>query len=80
MTRDHLPAFAREAHERMLTAFDSFASGLLTAEREAMTRHLLEAGLTPERAAEGAQAHVERIEAKLTEERARLEAEGARTH
>ncbi len=80
MTDDHLPGFAREAHSRMLTAFDRFASGLLTAERAAMARHLQETGMTPERAAQGAQAHVERIKAKLTEERARLEAEGARTH
>lgn len=80
MTHDRLPAFAREAHSRMLDAFDRFASGLLTAEREAMTRHLRETGMTPERAAQGALAHVERIKAKLDAERARLEAEAARLH
>ena len=75
MTRDHLPPAARAAHDRMLDAFDSFASGVLDKEREAMTLHLQETGMTPERAAQGAQAHVERIEAVMLQERARLEAE-----
>jgi hypothetical protein len=75
MTDDHLPAFARAAHQRMLDAFDRFTGGLLDAERAAMTAHLCELGMVPERAAQGAQAHVERIKAVMVLERARLEAE-----
>ncbi len=75
MTRDHLPPAARAAHSRMLEAFDSFMRGLLDAESKAMALHLQESGWTPERAAQGAQAHVARIKAKMAEERARLEAE-----
>jgi len=59
----------------MLNAFDSFLRGLLDKERAAMTRHLQESGWTPERAAQGAQEHVARIEAAMQRERARLEAE-----
>ena len=77
MSDDHLPPAARTAHRRMLDAFDRFASGLLEAERAAMARHLTEAGMTPERAAQGAQAHAERIRAAMAAERARLEAEAA---
>ena len=72
---DHLPPAARAAHDRMLDAFDAFLRGLLDKEREAMTLHLQETGMTPERAAQGAQAHVARIEAVMLQERARLEAE-----
>jgi hypothetical protein len=60
---------------RMLTAFDSFLSVLIDAEGKAMNLHLQESGWTPERAAQGAQAHVERIKAVMAIERARLEAE-----
>jgi len=72
---DHLPPAARAAHDRMLDAFDRFMEGTLEREREAMTRHLQDTGPTPERAAQGAQAHVQHIAAVLAEERARLEAE-----
>lgn len=75
MTRDPLPPAARAAHDRMLTAFDAFLRGLLEGEAAAMARHLQESGWTPDRAAQGAQAHVERIKAVMMKERARLEAE-----
>jgi len=75
MTRDHLPPAARAAHGRMLDAFDAFMQGVLERERRAMVAHLQESGMTPERAAQGAQTHVQRIAAVLAEERARLEAE-----
>ncbi|MGY6696093.1 MAG: hypothetical protein ACXIUW_08730 [Roseinatronobacter sp.] len=77
MTRDHLPPAARAAHDRMLDAFDAFMSRLLDKERAAMALHLQETGMTPDRAAQGAQAHVERIKAVMLQERARLEAEAA---
>jgi len=79
MTDDDLPHAARLAHGRMLDAFDAFARGLVERERAAMRDHLLETGMTPERAAQGAEAHVARIEQAMQIERARLEAEGART-
>ena len=75
MTRDHLPPAARAAHTRMLDAFDAFLRGLLDKEHEAMTLHLQETGMTPERAAQGAQARVESIKTLMAQERARLEAE-----
>lgn len=79
MTRDPLPPAARAAHNRMLDAFDNFVSGVLTNERAAMERHLQETGMTPERAARGAQAHIDRVTEVMQQERARLEAEAV-TH
>ena len=72
---DHLPPAARAAHARMLDAFDAFTESTLERERRAMRDNLTESGMTPERAAQGAQAHVARIAAVLASERARLEAE-----
>ena len=78
MTHDHLPAFAREAHNRMLDAFDNFMNGILKREGPAMDAKARSEGATPEQAAQAAQEHVARLMVEMQRERARLEAEAVR--
>ena len=78
MTGDHLPAFARDAHNRMLAAWDALAQGILKREGPAMEAKLRQAGKSPTEAAQDAETHVARIREGLQIERARLEAEAAR--
>ena len=73
---DHLPPAARAAHDKMMDAFDALFQGILKREAQAMDAKLRAEGMTPERAAQGAQAHVESIKTLMAQERARLEAEG----
>tara|TARA_R110002074_G_scaffold397921_1_gene588995 strand:- start:69 stop:317 length:249 start_codon:yes stop_codon:yes gene_type:complete len=72
---DHLPAFARDAHDKMLTAWDLLAQGILRREGPAMEAELIRQGKTTTEAAQGAETHVARIRAAMQIERARLEAE-----
>ena len=75
MTHDHLPAFAREAHNRMLDAWDALTDGILKREGPAMEAKARREGATPEQAAQAAQEHVARLMVEMQRERARLEAE-----
>lgn len=75
---DHLPAFARDAHDRMLDAWDTLTQGILKREGEQMEAKLRDEGKTPQEAAQAAQDHVNRLLVRMRRERARLEAEGAR--
>lgn len=72
---DHLPPAARVAHCKMLEAFDTLFQGILAREAQALEAKLRADGMTPERAAQGAQEHVQRIKDMMHQERARLEAE-----
>jgi hypothetical protein len=75
---DHLPAFARAAHDRMLDAFDNMMQGAIKRAGEATEAKARAEGKTPHEAAQAAQEHVNRLLIKMARERARLEAEGAR--
>lgn len=75
---DHLPTDAREAHNRMLEAWDRLTDGLVKREGPAMEAKALSEGKTPHEAAQAAQDHVNRLLIEMNRERARLEAEGAR--
>ncbi len=78
MIRDHLPPDAREAHDRMLDAFDAMMQGAIKRAGEATEAKARASGATPHEAAQAAQHHVNRLLIEMTRERARLEAEGAR--
>ena len=75
---DHLPAFAREAHDRMLDAFDAMMQGAIRRAGEATEAKARAEGKTPHEAAQAAQDHVNALLIETTRARARLEAEGAR--
>ena len=75
---DHLPPDAREAHNRMLAAWDALTESVLRREGPAMEAKARAEGKTPHEAAQAAQDHVNRLLIEMTRERARLEAEGAR--
>jgi len=79
VTGDHLPPDARAAHDRMLAAFDALTQGILRREGPAAEAKARAEGKTPHEAARAAQEHVNRLLIEMTRERARLEAEGART-
>jgi hypothetical protein len=76
---DHLPAFARAAHDKMLDAFDNMMQGAIRRAGEATEAKARREGKTPHEAAQAAQDHVNRLLIEMQRERARLEAEGART-
>ena len=80
MTRDHLPPAAREAHSRMLDAFDAMMMGAIRRAGEATEARLRAEGKTPAEAAQSAQEHVNGLLVQMQRERARLEAEAARMH
>jgi hypothetical protein len=75
---DHLPAFAREAHDRMLDAFDRLTDSVLQREGPAAEAKARREGATPHEATEAAERHVNKLLIEMQRARARLEAEGAR--
>ncbi|MBC7132093.1 MAG: hypothetical protein H5U16_03180 [Roseovarius sp.] len=75
---DHLPAYAREAHDRMLDAFDTMMQGAIRRAGEATEAKARASGKTPHEAAQAAQARVNGLMVEMQHARARLEAEGAR--
>lgn len=75
---DHLPAFAREAHDRMLDAFDAMMQGAIRRAGEATEAKARAEGKTPHEAAQAAERHVNKLMVEMQRARARLEAEGAR--
>ncbi|MBC7155628.1 MAG: hypothetical protein H5U19_13670 [Rhodobacteraceae bacterium] len=75
---DHLPAFARAAHDKMLDAFDAMMRPAVKRAGEATEAKARAEGKTPHEAAQAAQDHVNRLLIEMQRERARLEAEGAR--
>ncbi|MBC7164837.1 MAG: hypothetical protein H5U15_07540 [Roseovarius sp.] len=78
MTGDHLPPYAREAHDRMLAAFDAMILPAIKRAGEAAEAEARREGKTPHEAAQAAEGHVNRLLIQMQRERARLEAEGAR--
>ena len=72
---DHLPAFARDAHDAMMAAWDALIDSTLQREAPAMEAELIRQGKSAAEAAQGAETHVARIRAAMQIERARLEAE-----
>lgn len=76
---DHLPPDARAAHDAMLTAWDALTDSVVKREGPAMEAKARREGATPHEAAQAAQDHVNHLLVEMTRERARLEAEGART-
>lgn len=75
---DHLPAYAREAHDRMLDAFDRLTDSVLQREGPAAEAKARAEGKSATEAAQAAQDHVNRLLIEMQRARARLEAEGAR--
>lgn len=78
MTGDHLTPDARDAHGRMLAAFDAVFRGVIERERRAMREKLVAEGATLAEAVQGAEDHVARLLAFIEAERAALEAEAVR--
>jgi len=76
---DNLPPVAREAHNRMLAAWDALTDSIVKREGPAAEAKARSEGKTPHEAAQAAQDHVNRLLIEMNRERARLEAEGART-
>jgi hypothetical protein len=75
---DHLPPDAREAHNRMLEAWDALTESVLRREGPAAEAKARAEGKAAHEAAQAAQDHVNRLLIEMTRARARLEAEGAR--
>jgi hypothetical protein len=75
---DHLPAFARAAHDRMLDAFDNMMNGAIKRAGEATEAQARAEGKSATEAAQAAQDHVNKLLIEMQHARARLEAEGAR--
>ena len=72
---DNLPPVAREAHNRMLAAWDALTDSIVKREGPAAEAKARAEGKTPHEAAQAAQDHVNRLLIEMNRERARLEAE-----